>query len=241
MDIQKGNSVLRLLQYAVRHSIFLFGVAAVAAGIYGYNWLKSSNDFPIRTVRVTGVRHIDKNELKQTLAPLVKCGFFSINIEYIRDRLEQMPWVADSTVRRTWPDKILISIVEREAVARWNKESLLSSDGDLFDPNETSYPVSLADFVGPAGTHITMLKYFVNINRILHPLHVKISYLELTPYYTWKLKLDNGLQLKLSNNDILTRLSHFVKVYPKIIGDRAGDVEYVDLRYSNGMAVKWKA
>lgn len=241
MDIHKGNSVLRVLRYAVRHSVFLFGVAAVAAGIYGYNQLKSSHYFPIKTVRVAGVRHLDKNELKQTIAPLVECGFFSVNIEYIRDRLEQMPWVADSTVRRIWPDMIFISVSERKAAARWNKGSLLSSDGDLFDPEETTYPSSLVDFVGPSGMHITMLKYFVNINRILNPLHVKISYLELTPYYTWKVKLDNGLQLKLGNSDILTRLNHFVKVYSRIIGDRAGDVEYVDLRYSNGMAVKWKA
>ena len=85
-----------------------------------------------------------------------------------------------------------------------------------------------------------MLKYFVNINRILAPLHAKISYLELTPYMTWKLKLENGMTLKVGHNDILTRMTHFVKVYPKIVGERAENIDYIDLRYPNGMAVKWK-
>jgi len=38
----------------------------------------------------------------------------------------------------------------------------------------------------------------------------------------------------------LTHISHFVKVYPKIIGERANQVDYVDLRYSNGLAIHWK-
>jgi len=122
----------------------------------------------------------------------------------------------------------------------WNSSSLLSTEGELFSPKASTYPGQLTEFIGPDGKQITMLKYFVKMNRILSSLHAKISYLELTPYYTWKLKLDNGIVLKMGYSDVLTRLSHFVKVYPKIVGDRANAVEYVDLRYSNGMAVRWK-
>ena len=85
-----------------------------------------------------------------------------------------------------------------------------------------------------------MLQYFYEINRLLKPLHAKISYLELTPYLTWKFKMNNGIMMQIGHKDILTRLNHFVKVYPKIVGDRAVDVEYIDLRYSNGVAVRWR-
>ncbi len=236
----KGNLFFRFIRSIFRYgSLFIAGVVVVFAA-YSISKIKSSNYFPIKTVRVIGVNHLDKAEVKQILEPLVTRGFFALNIENIRDRLEQMPWVSDITVRRTWPDRVEIIIAEKTVVGRWNHDSLLSSDGNLFIPNESSYPANLADFVGPDGQQITMLKYFVNINRILGPLHAKISYLELTPYLTWKLKLDNGMTLKIGHNDILTRLTHFVKVYSKIIGDRAADVEYIDLRYPNGMAVRWK-
>jgi cell division protein FtsQ len=85
-----------------------------------------------------------------------------------------------------------------------------------------------------------MLKYFNDINRLFAPLHAKISYLELTPYLTWKLRLNNGITMQMGHKDILTRLGHFVKVYPKIVGARAIDVDYIDLRYPNGLAVRWK-
>jgi cell division protein FtsQ len=52
--------------------------------------------------------------------------------------------------------------------------------------------------------------------------------------------LDNGIFLEAGYKDVLSRLGQLVKVFPKMIGPRIGDVEYIDLRYPNGVAVKWK-
>lgn len=67
-----------------------------------------------------------------------------------------------------------------------------------------------------------------------------MTHLELTPGQTWRLTLDNGIKLRVGHKDVLTRLADFVKVYTKIIRDREHDVDYVDLRYGNGLAVRWK-
>jgi cell division protein FtsQ len=230
MNTRKGNALGYYMKYALRHSLFITAMMILLATIYLFNDVTIANYFPIRTVSVIGLNHIEKEEIRQTLVPLVSRGFFSVNVDFIRDRLQQLPWVSDINVRRSWPDRVEVTVVEKTVAARWNKSSLLSTEGHLFNPKESTTPEGLA----------VMLKYFVNINRILGPLHAKISYLELTPYFTWKLKLDNGMTLKIGHNDILTRLTHFVKVYPKIVGERAPDVDYIDLRYSNGMAVKWR-
>jgi len=244
MDTSKWNSSFRLVRRFVVHRIFIhiFIPLTVLAGavLYFTDTDISLNYFPIHTVRVIGAKHLDKQEVKEVLEPLVNKDFFAVDVEHIRDRLRQMPWVSDISVSKKWPAEVDIVITERTVAARWNKQSLLSMDGDLFVPKESSYPEGLVNFIGPAGEQITMLKYFINFNRILRPLHAKISYLELTTYLTWNLQLDNGMVLKAGHGDILTRLNHFVKVYPKIIGERAEDVEYVDLRYPNGMAVRWK-
>lgn len=236
----KGTSRKRLPKYLARHiSFFLLGFL-VLASIITINQFKLSRYFPIKKVRVYGMAHLEQDQVKDTLLPMVRRGFFSIDVEHVRDRLEKMPWVSDIVVRRNWPDQLDVTVIERQAVALWNHRSLLSAEGELFSPKTSTYPGQLTEFIGPDGKQITMLKYFVKMNRILGSLHAKISYLELTPYYTWKLKLDNGIVLKMGYSDVLTRLSHFVKVYPKIVGSRAADVDYVDLRYSNGMAVRWK-
>ncbi len=212
----------------------------VLSVIFAINQINLSQSFPIRTVRVFGVNHVKHQEVQDLLLPMVRRGFFTIKVEYIRDRLLQIPWISDLDVRRVWPDQVEITVIERNAVARWNDESLLSETGELFSPNQNTYPAHIPKFMGPIGQQIVMLQYFKDINRLLVPLHANISLLELTPYFTWKIILTNGMILQMGHKDILTRLDHFVKVYPKIAATRAADIEYVDLRYSNGFAVRWK-
>ena len=219
--------------------IFLFGVL-ILVFIDLLDHLQLSHYFPIKTVRIYGINHTDQKELETVLIPLVERGFFSINVDMIRDRLRQMPWVSKIFVRRYWPDQVEITLLEKNAIARFNEQSLLTEGGELFIPPLHSSYDDLPQFLGPDGKQIIMLEYFKSFSRILDPLHAKIAYLELTPYYTWKITLTNGMTLQIGHKDILTRLRHFVKVYPKIVGARAKDVEYIDLRYSNGMAIRWK-
>lgn len=215
--------------------------AVILGAFFSLNQFNLSNYFPIKTVKIFGVNRVDRQEVQELLMPLVNRGFFTVNVEYIRDRLLQMPWVSTIFVRRTWPDQVEITVIEKNPVARFNQESLLSEGGELFSPKLTTYPENLPKFVGPNGQQVVMLDYFYQINRILAPLRAKISYLELTPYFTWKLTLDNGISLQMGHKDILMRLDHFVKVYPKIVGSRSADVDYVDLRYPRGLAVRWKS
>jgi cell division protein FtsQ len=230
----RGQSVIQIFK------IMLLG-ALIFSSVYALSQIKLSEYFPIKTVKVYGIHRVDRDEMKAQLLPLVSRGFFTIDVDYIRERLIQIPWVSNTAVRRTWPDQITITVREKEPVARWNAKSLLSDVGELFSPKQQeSYPMDLPTFLGPDGQQILMLQYFYEINRLLMPIHARISSLELTPYSTWKVILNNGMTLQMGHKDVLTRLSHFVTVYPKIVGHRVEDVEYVDLRYSNGVAVRWK-
>jgi cell division protein FtsQ len=230
MEVRKVTRTFKILLFS---TIFL-------SLVFMLNEARFSRYFPIKTVRVYGVNRVDQQEVQDLILPLVKHGFFAINVDYVRDRLLQMPWVANLNVRRIWPDKVEITVIERHAIANWNNEGLVSESGEIFSPKHETYPNDLPQFAGPAGKQVEMLKQFKQMNRILTPLHAKISYLELTPYATWKLKLDNGISMQVGHKDILTRLDHFVRVYPKIVGDQAALVDYIDLRYPNGVAVRWK-
>ena len=86
-----------------------------------------------------------------------------------------------------------------------------------------------------------MMEYYAKIASILSPLHFKIARLEETPYQSWSMTTDSGVKVNIGHKDILTRIDHFVKVYSKIVGTRTADVSYIDLRYPNGLAVKWKS
>lgn len=240
MEARKGKQPRKYLEHLSQiFKISIIGVIVLSV-IFTLNQFHLSYYFPIKTVRVYGVNRVNQEEVRNLLFPLVNRGFFTINVEYIRDRLLQMPWLSDLYVKRVWPDQVEITMVERNPIASWNEASLLSEAGELFTPKKETYPANLPRFIGPNGKQIFMLQNFKDINRLLSPLRAKISYLELTPDYSWKLTLDNGITMQIGHKDTLTRLHHFVKVYPKIVGIRAADVDYIDLRYPNGVAVRWK-
>lgn len=219
--------------------VLLAGIL-LAAVFFALNQFRLSQYFPITTVHVYGGEHLDQQQIQTVLTPMVNHGFFAVKVDHIREQLRQMPWVSDIFVRRNWPDQVDITVREKRAVALWNGSALLSDAGEVFTPEPGTYPGGLPRLAGPDGRQIAMLQTYNDMNRLLMPLHVKISQLELTPYFSWKMTLDNGVTLQIGHKDILTRLGHFVKVYPKIIGDRVADVDYIDLRYPNGVAVKWK-
>lgn len=201
---------------------------------------KSTHYFPISEVKISGVDH-DRQEMQKILMPLVKKGFFVVDVSQIKERLLQFPWVTEASVRRVWPNTIIIQVSEKKPLARWNRSGLLATSGEIFSPAKNTYPADLPQFIGPDGEQVQLLKFYNNLTSILAPLHFKISQLELTSTRSWSLILSNGMKLNIGYKDVLTRIGHFVKVYPKIVGERASEVDYIDLRYSNGMAVRWKA
>ncbi len=212
----------------------------LAASFFSVNKMKETDEFPIRQVKVYGVKNLNLQATERMLVPLVNKGFFGVDVDLIKEQLLQLPWIADVAVRRVWPDQVMITVSERDAVAFWNENSLLSTTGEIFNPAAESFPAGLPHFVGPDGQQISMLEFYSKINALLNPLHLKVKRLELSPYLSWDVEFANGMKVRLGYKDVLTRVSHFVKVYQKIVGERAADVDYVDLRYPNGLAVRWK-
>jgi cell division protein FtsQ len=220
---------------------FIFFIFFVVASLYGVEQYRSSSHFPIKVVKVIGAQHINHNVIQHALGMLVNKGFFSVEVEAIKDRLLQISWISNVSVRRVWPDQIWVMITEKNPIARWNAENLLSSAGDIFVPDEGTAPQELPEFIGPEGKQIFMMQYYNKINNLLSPLRFKVARLELTPTNLWNVTLNNGMKLTVDHKEFLTHFSHFVKVYPKIVGERVADIDYVDLRYANGLAIRWKS
>lgn len=237
-QVRKCYKGFRFSGKSVVHLVFM--VALIFFATYAFNQLKRTQYFPIKEVKIAGIQHVSHEDVQRLLLPLVNKGFFSVSVEHIRETLNQLPWVSDASVQRVWPNQIRIQVLEKSPFALWNNEKLLSTSGQLFTPSRDSFPADLPEFAGPEGAQLKMMENYSKINKVLAPLHFKVTRFELSPAHIWSLTLNNGIKLNIGHKDILTRVGDFVKVYPKIIGNRASEVNSVDLRYSNGLAVRWK-
>jgi cell division protein FtsQ len=218
--------------------LLVFMGATLALGV---QWLQDPYRFPLRMVKITSKPHnLEKDELQQALAPYVRGGFFTVDVTGIHDAVEALPWVYRATVRRDWPDRLIISFVEQEPVAHWGKDALLNRHGEVFVPRKLPDKLALPFLSGPEGHERTVLEQYRRCNRTLSPLGLHIARIELNERRAWRIGLDNAVQLELGRVDTALRLQRFVRTFPEVFAGHLEALKSVDLRYSNGFSVYWQ-
>lgn len=220
-----------------------FAVLVLAAGaVWGVAELRDPNTLPLRSVHLKGeFIHVTEQELREVVASSGLTGFFSSDLASLTSRLRTMPWVEQVAVRRVWPDILHITVIEQQAVAYWNDTALLNSSGQAFSPARESYPHGLPQFNGPRGTETQILNNYLSMRTILQAQGRDIDELTLDARRAWKLKLDNGISLALGRSDSQQRLRRFTRAYADLLNEKQGTISTVDLRYTNGFAVRWQA
>lgn len=212
----------------------------VLAG-WGVDTLLDPHTLPLKTVRIEGsFKHTTTAALQRSVTPAVAGNIVSVDMSAIRRAAQTLPWVQTVSVQRVWPDTLRIMVVEHVAVARWKDQALLNSHGEVFMPDPASYPTGLPELHGPEATAPTVLTYYHTLNKLLTPLNLHIRRLEMTERRAWRLELNNGLEILLGRTDAYARLLRFVQAYPQVSSIQATAMARVDMRYSNGLAVRSK-
>lgn len=191
-------------------------------------------------------RHVSRQQLENAVLDKVKDNYFTVNLRDIEDSVKAMPWVEDVNVGRVWPKTIKVSFREQELMARWGKKQWVNQEGEIVDlPNDEVDATGLPRFSGPAGSETEVLKKYRQFGGQLAAASLSIRSMEMTPRHMWKLRVataasDEGEEMTLfmDGKHAETQLTRFLSVYQNQLKDRQGDIDYVDLRYPNGFALK---
>jgi cell division protein FtsQ len=196
---------------------------------------------PIRKVRVEGeFQHLAPDRLQALVTDTVRGGFFNVNVDSIQKVLLLNPWVYQVNVLRNWPDGLTVQVLEHLPVARWGEHGLINVEGDLFSPEPDTYPDALPVLHGPGETYRQMLDQYRKLQSMLDATSLSIDRLTLNDRRSWSLHLADGPLLILGRNNIQNRMARFIAFMQSGTGGYVPDIEQVDLRYTNGFAVRWK-
>jgi cell division protein FtsQ len=218
----------------------LFAVMG-SGGLWVFLKLQDPTLLPVRVVRIDGrVIHMERGRLEQSLGGLIQGNYFTLDVEALQRAAKRLPWVEQVTVRRVWPDTLRMWVREKDPLARWGKSRLISTRGVAFEPRPEEMPTGLPRLFGPDGTERKVAAGYRRMQRQLAALGLGIERLHLDARQAWWVKLDNGLELHLGNQDTENRLRRFIRAYPRLIQDQAGTLTAIDLRYTNGLAARRK-
>ena len=226
-------------------SDLLFVAAAAALLVAAVVWTARLPLFPITEVLVTSeLREVRRTDLEESLSGRLRGNFFSINLEGIRQSVEQLPWVRTAEVRRQWPSRIELSIEEHAPVAYWGDSTgqLVNSHGEVFSATMTvPLPAPIPTLFGPSELTLEMLGYYQRAEELVRPLGRVPQVLTISPRLAVQMKLDDGMVVELGRQQakapVRERLERFVEFYQSVLTVARQRPTVVDMRYPNGFAL----
>ncbi|MFZ4538252.1 cell division protein FtsQ/DivIB [Propionivibrio sp.] len=234
-------------------SDLLFVAAAAALLVAVVVWSARLPWFPLREVVVTSeLREVRHSDVERSLSGRLRGNFFSINLEAVRQSLEQLPWVRRADVRRQWPSRIEVSLEEHVPVAFWGQATgqLVNSYGEVFAAAMSVAPTEpMPLLVGPSGLAPEMLSQYQEAEEVLKPIGRVPRALNVSPRLAVQFRLDDGMIVELGRQQakapVRQRLERFVEHYSSVLtaarqrpSGSALPVVVVDMRYPNGYALR---
>jgi cell division protein FtsQ len=92
--------------------------------------------FPISAVTIAGQSGLTEAEVLDASGINANNSLAFLNAAEVRDRLRAVPLVQEASVRKLYPDRVLIEIIERQPYALWQQEgqvSVIAADGTVID------------------------------------------------------------------------------------------------------------
>jgi cell division protein FtsQ len=235
----------KLEQAARKHALgagFLLLVFLVAgAALYStISWMFDEQRMPLSKIVLQGeLEYIQAQDVQQALSHMKHIGtFMSQDVNELQQVITALPWVAQASIRKQWPDTIKIYLTEHKAAAMWNGNALLNESGDIFEPDLAALKNEKVKLYGPKGSSYKVLDTWQDIAPLFRPLGLTITSLVLNERQAWQIILDNGIRLELGKESLKERVNRFITLYHQL-GKKTEQVSYIDLRYDTGAAVGW--
>lgn len=214
----------------------LYAFAGLAIGYAAVLYVIHLPIFPLREVEVTGAPgHVTYAQVADIVRTELKGNFFTLSLPAARSAFEKLPWVRTVNVRRKWPDRLEVSLEEHVPLARWGNEALVNVQGELF---RAAYDGDLPTFLGPPGSAKEIAIQYAYFKRALEAIGKTPVQVQVTPRRAWELRLAGGTTLALGRDQVEARLARYVAAHDASVGQLRRRIDYVDLRYSNGFAVR---
>lgn len=203
-------------------------------------WLQALDKTPIRSYALTHkTQFTTNNDIRDVLSkePILK-GYFGQDIQEVKEKFLALSWIKDVVVRKVYPDKLSLTLLEHRPVALWNNSEYLSEQGVVFSlPSERFDPTGLPVLHGPDSEGKVVLDAWNKIKNDLKARNLGLSTISMDNRGSWTIRLDNGVELRLGRGDWLPKIDRFVTIFPEIEIPEGKRLSYVDLRYEHGASV----
>jgi cell division protein FtsQ len=202
------------------------------------NALANSAGFRIKTVVINGRKQLTQDEVLAIGGVNGRSSLLFLDADTVRSQLKANPWIADATVLKFYPSQLQIDVVERSAFALWQLDghlSVIADDGAVLEPYVTRRFVSLPLVVGKGAE--TRARDFLALLARYPQVQSATKAVIFVGQRRWNLRLNDGLDVKLPENDAGNALAELSKLDQE---DKlfSRDIVGIDMRLRDRLVVQ---
>ncbi|EJF97524.1 hypothetical protein MEI_01218 [Bartonella vinsonii subsp. arupensis Pm136co] len=193
--------------------------------------------FVIADVDINGNKRLVKQEVLKILGLDTAASIFTFDVDRARFLLEQQAWVQSANIQKIYPNRVRISVVEREPYAIWQHDGvmdIIDDTGRVILPFKGGIVQGLPLVVGQGAQNAA--KMFLQELSVYPQLYSRARAFVRVGERRWDLVLDNGVRIMLPEKGALERLSSLLKT--ELAQDLfSRDILSLDLRLSDRITV----
>jgi cell division protein FtsQ len=215
-------------------------VLVTAAGAAVYSWLGHSRLFSVRDIDMNRCAYVTRDEVSGILSGVAQGNIWSLSSRDIGHRLRTHPWVRSVSVRKVFPDRLVVRIEERKPAAMVNLDALyyVDEEGTIFKRLTAYDPKNFPIVTGFSRGELTARDAVTlqNMRKTLELLRCTESgvlrqnisevHFDAQEGYTLVTR-DSGLQLKIGMMDFREAMKRIEEAMPKLssVGQARGIVD----------------
>jgi len=192
----------------------------------------------ITEVSLSGQRQVSREDIFAAAGVTESASLLFLDVAQARARLEALPWVAEATVRKLYPDHLQITITEREAFALWQlngKVQVIAADGTVLSTQVEPRLANLPFVVGNGAAR--KARDFLAILDGFPSIRDQVRASILVGDRRWNLRLRNGIDVRLPDRDIESAL-RTLATFDREKSLLTRDITSVDLRLADRLTVR---
>ncbi len=186
------------------------------------------------------LQRVTENDVQAAVFNFINRSMLAVDLEQVKAALEGNAWIKSASLRRKWPNTLIVDVTEEVPIARWGDRQLLNQDGNIFSPPVVDSQLNLAKLSGPHGSEKRVMEQYQVFNQLLYPKNIRIASLDLNSRGAWTVNLLNEVTLSVGSINPVQRVRRFARVYDGLFAAQMTDIERFDLRYEDGIAVAYK-
>tara|TARA_B100000242_G_scaffold287360_1_gene254063 strand:+ start:603 stop:1247 length:645 start_codon:yes stop_codon:yes gene_type:complete len=190
--------------------------------------------YPINEVELTSTSsNYDNDKLNDIVVSIHGQDLLSLNLSDIKKNIKSDGWIKDVKIKKSFPDKLEIIIIPQQPYAIYNSK-IMMTDGTII--KASSLPPDLPTITDHTYDSLSSMNTMILTGKLLQKIDLDIKKIEI---YDSLIKVITYTNILISDRDnyeknlkrLVLRFQDLKKLFKK-------DIKSIDMRYSNGFAIK---